>query len=117
MRHPEDDLQKAVAQLLDLLGWLWWHTPNGGKRSAREAARLKAMGVKAGVPDVLIFERTNTGFGCAIELKIKPNKPTVEQLATMEALRGRGWQATVCHSMDEVMMTINAVRPANGRRI
>jgi hypothetical protein len=41
--------------------WLWntypetrglcWHTPNGGKREKIEAARLKAQGVVAGVPD------------------------------------------------------------------
>ena len=39
---------------LVLPGALIWHTPNGGKRGAREAAELKRMGVKAGVPDIAI---------------------------------------------------------------
>lgn len=56
MTHPEDALQRAVAKLLDHLGWRWCHVPNGGKRGKTEAARLKGLGVKPGVPDVLIFE-------------------------------------------------------------
>lgn len=32
-----------------------YHTPNGGKRDRMEAALLKAMGVKAGVPDLTII--------------------------------------------------------------
>lgn len=53
--HPEDDLQMACCQWYDLqwggrringekIGRLLHHSPNGGKRSAREAARFKAMG-------------------------------------------------------------------------
>ena len=30
------------------------HVPNGGKRSKSEAARFRAMGVKAGVPDMIL---------------------------------------------------------------
>lgn len=32
-----------------------YHTPNGGRRSKREAGILKAMGVRAGVPDLAII--------------------------------------------------------------
>ena len=124
MRHPEDDLQAAVAELLDMLGWLYCHVPNGGKRNLREAARLKRMGVKAGIPDVLIFEPvvhtvsgSVTGFGLALELKIKPNRPTPEQIATLAALHERGWGMRVCYSMDDVMEALHCVRPLNGRRI
>lgn len=31
-----------------------YHVPNGGKRSKSEAARFRAMGVKAGVPDIFL---------------------------------------------------------------
>ena len=117
MRHPEDDLQAAVAELLDMLGWLYCHVPNGGKRNLREAARLKRMGVKAGIPDVLIFEPTIHGHGLAIELKVKPNRVTPEQLATMKALGERGWAWQPCYSMSDVMEALHCVRPLNGRRI
>jgi len=45
-------------QLVSILRWairpnvLWWHTPNGGYRNAREAAKLKAMGTLPGVSDL-----------------------------------------------------------------
>lgn len=58
MQHIEDNEQIllfdwACAQSgkypeLELLH----HIPNGGKRNAREGARFKRMGVKAGVPDI-----------------------------------------------------------------
>ena len=34
-------------------GLVAWHTPNGGKRNAVEAARFKAMGVRPGVSDLV----------------------------------------------------------------
>lgn len=52
----EDEIQRAVAQLCDGLGLLWWHTPNGGRRGKVEAARFKGLGVKSGVPDVIVVD-------------------------------------------------------------
>ena len=31
------------------------HVPNGGRRDIREAAKFKRMGVKAGVPDLVLL--------------------------------------------------------------
>lgn len=45
------------------------HVPNGGKRNAREAARLKQMGVKAGVSDILCFKGSGQFVGLALEMK------------------------------------------------
>lgn len=60
MRHPEDDLQRAVVQYLDVAlpaDAVAYAVPNGGKRSRTEAARLKGLGVRAGVPDLAIVWR------------------------------------------------------------
>ncbi|MGO9006617.1 MAG: VRR-NUC domain-containing protein [Beijerinckiaceae bacterium] len=35
--------------------WLFWHTANGEWRDIRTAAKLKAMGVRPGVPDLLLL--------------------------------------------------------------
>ena len=66
----EDDLQKALVIWLDgnpdrdgvprrtpalRPGVVYWHTPNGGQRSAREGANFKKMGVKAGIHDLLFL--------------------------------------------------------------
>ena len=60
----EESEQIKLAQWLDLAKVLWCHVPNGGGRSKREAARLKAAGVKAGVPDVLIFSQPPNYWDC-----------------------------------------------------
>ena len=80
--------------------------PNGGQRHKAVAAKLKAEGVKAGVPDILVFEwapRAHAGMYCglAIEMKVKPNKPTLAQVAWMDALKRRGWSCVVVYSADE----------------
>lgn len=60
MRRPEQDFQiKAVAPYLDAIldpaTAYWLHVPNGGVRSPVEGGILKAMGVRAGFPDILVL--------------------------------------------------------------
>jgi hypothetical protein len=126
MKHLEDDLQIAVADLLDSLGWLWWHTPNGGRRGKIEGARFKRMGVKAGVPDVLIQETWVDqgedglpvfGMGVAIELKAPGGRLSKEQKAMLAKLKARGFQTAVCRSLDEVLAVLELVEPMNGRKV
>lgn len=40
---------------------LMMHIPNGGYRKPSEAARFRALGVRAGVPDILLPVTTATG--------------------------------------------------------
>ena len=56
-RPKEHVLHMATAKLLRdhiLPEWIWWHTPNGELRDVRTAAKLKALGVRAGVPDIVL---------------------------------------------------------------
>jgi len=103
--NEEDQLQAAVAQLLDLHEWCWLHVPNGGARDAVTGAILKRLGVKKGFPDVLALERwelgDRSGFGIAIELKAKHGTVKPAQTAWLEALSARGVLAHVCRSMDD----------------
>ena len=83
-RHPELALLFAI--------------PNGGFRNAREAARLKAMGVKAGVSDYFLpVPRLGSSSGLWIELKTGNNKPTKPQLAWIAAMHEQGYWARVCY--------------------
>lgn len=53
----EDQIQIEVARWLDHRlpkNWRWYHCPNGGFRKKATAGRFKAMGLKAGVPDIII---------------------------------------------------------------
>jgi hypothetical protein len=107
----EDGLQRAVAQYLDMQGWLWCHVANERKTSTRQGAALKRKGVKPGVPDVLIFEHWQDGpdgpwdanFGVAIELKSAKGRVTPEQRKWLADLFERGWRTSVCRTLDEVI--------------
>ena len=57
-RRPEQALHRACAQYLDAVlpaGAVWWHTPSGGYRRRTEAAIFTGLGVKAGIPDLLVL--------------------------------------------------------------
>ena len=91
--HPELALLHAI--------------PNGGKRSKSEAARMKAAGVKAGVPDMFLPVARGGSHGLYIELKrIKGGRVSAEQLAWMEELTREGYTCAVCHGWEEARKVI-----------
>jgi hypothetical protein len=66
----EDTIQIEVAAWLDAKlphDWRWYHPPNGGFRKKSTAGRFKAMGLKPGIPDVVILRAD--GAPIYIELK------------------------------------------------
>lgn len=69
-------------------GWEMWHTPNGGLRTPREAAKLKALGTLPGVPDLLLLCPAGRLHG--LELKAGRNVPTPEQNAFGAAMQSAG---------------------------
>lgn len=68
---PEISEQTDLGKILDAAELWWFHVPNGGARSsAVEGARLKASGVRTGVPDVLVLTPApRAPRGVALELK------------------------------------------------
>jgi hypothetical protein len=80
--------------------------PNGGARHIAVASKLKAEGVKAGVPDVFLPIARGGFHGLWIEFKVKPNKCHPAQLERIAQLRADGHNVHVCHELDEA---INAV--------
>lgn len=54
--HPQTGVPRAKVMLAP--GVVYWHTPNGGtRRDGFEAKRLKEIGVKAGIHDLLFLAR------------------------------------------------------------
>ena len=105
-RYLEDDLQIAVASFLDYNNLLWCHVANERKTSKQAGLRLKKKGVKRGVPDCMIFNTNALYSGLAIELKIKPNKPTEKQSEWLHSLAKQGWMTAVCFTSDEVRKVV-----------
>ena len=105
-RHLEDDLQEVVIRYLRAFypKVIAYAIPNGGTRNKKEAGRLKKQGVLKGVPDIFVSQpKTEHGkitHGLYLELKIKPNKPSVEQKELMVELEVVGYQTEVIYSFD-----------------
>jgi len=99
----EDRLQRACCNYLNLQypNVLYTHPANEGKRTPFEQYKALIMGMKAGIPDLLIFESAGSYKGLAIEFKIGKNKPTVKQMQMSNKLTDRGWLVKVIYSLDE----------------
>ena len=74
-------------------GWKGWHTANGEHRDKRTGAKLKAMGVEPGVPDLVFI--APTGFAHFLEVKrkgerIEPGSPQ-DDFRQHAALFGWPW--------------------------
>lgn len=113
MRQPpkEDAEQRMLASWLDLFGLQWLHVPNGGKRDPATAAELKRQGVKAGAPDVLIFDRPPNlrAVGTALELKrTRGGRVRESQRHWLAALEERGWHVVVARGADEAIAALRA---------
>ena len=87
------------------LKWLY-HVPNGGKRDVATAARLKAAGVKRGVPDIALDVPKGKYHGLRIELKYGKNKPTPQQQEWLDHLNECGYKAVVCYGAEEAIAVI-----------
>jgi len=99
----------SVRDLYPDLHWLF-HPDNGGSRDPAGAGKLRAMGVRRGVPDLLLPVRRGRFVGCAIELKVWKGSPdpvdpsdstkyrtmpSENQLAWISHLTSSGWSASV----------------------
>lgn len=80
---------------------LLFAVPNGGRRDKVTGARLKAEGVKAGVPDVWLPVARQGYHGLVIELKADATKrASREQERWLADLMEQGYLAVVCHGCE-----------------
>jgi len=82
------------------LRWMF-AVPNGGYRPVQVAKKLRAEGVKAGVPDIFLPVPIGGYHGLWIEMKYGTNKPTSEQEDWLEYLGKAGYMAVVCYGWDK----------------
>lgn len=110
LRHEESDLQIACVRWFRLqypqYARLLFAVPNGGNRNLREAARMKAEGVTAGVADlILLIPRHEYGALC-IELKATKGRQQDSQKMWQEAAENAGNRYTTCRTLEEFIKTI-----------
>lgn len=93
-----------------------FHIPNGGIRSKTEAGRMKAAGVKAGVPDLFLPVAKGPYHGLFIEMKVGDNKPTDKQKEWITRLRRNGYAAEVCYGWRKAWETLRAYYSLKGEK-
>ena len=111
----EDEEQMVVIRWTQMsmgkwpeLEWLY-HIPNGGKRGKAEAARFKAMGVKAGVPDLHLAVPRGGFHGLYIEMKRqKGGKLSADQKKWIDGLTGNGYCVRRCDGWREAVDVLEA---------
>lgn len=80
--------------------------PNGGARHIVVAAKLKAEGVRAGVPDIELRVSRNGRHALWIEMKHGRNKPTDAQVEFMRWQEAEGAKCVVCYTWTEAKKAI-----------
>jgi hypothetical protein len=106
---PEQALHMAVAAYLRvaLRRPTWWTTFPAGGGGRTRGAFLKAMGLKPGVPDLLVIhpEPIGVAFGRIVvwaELKSDTGRRSPDQVATHADLQEANTVVDVCRSVEEV---------------
>lgn len=104
---PEEDLHRLVFEWIfamqsvhPILKFMM-HVPNGGVRSRGEAGKLKAMGVRKGVSDVVCPFANDFFKGFACELKAPKGRCTPEQSVFLSKAKSDGWLTAVCFCLDD----------------
>jgi hypothetical protein len=101
MKHQESTLQTSCVKWFRLQypNLVIYAVPNGGSRNVREAQRLKAEGVLAGVADLVIM--LPQGKSLYIEMKVKGNRQTANQKDFQNKAITLGHTYAVCYTFEE----------------
>lgn len=84
--------------------------PNGGMRSAKTGADLKAEGTKAGYPDILIDFPAGVYHGARIELKAAGGSASSDQIETLNRLTTRGYYCALCFGWEDAVSVLRRYR-------
>jgi hypothetical protein len=114
-KRPEDQIQRTVLQHLKIRAprdCFFFHPANGGQRSPVEAAILNGLGVRAGVPDLIII---HAGEVFGLELKAEGGgKPTELQLEAQEAMRRAGAKVATATGLDAALKQLESWKLLKG---
>lgn len=83
-----------------------YHVANEGKRTVRFGAELKRMGLKNGVPDIVLPAPRGNYHGLYIEMKVGQNRPTAAQKEFLEFLKTQNYATAVCYSAEAAINII-----------
>jgi len=105
----EHQIQKAWFQWWNMTygSPLAWAIPNGGARHIVTATKLRAEGVRAGVPDVFIAKPRHPWHGLFLEFKTEKGRVSDSQEFMLQILEDQGYKTAVVRSVDEAIKVTN----------
>lgn len=81
--------------------------PNGGVRNIVTASRLKAEGVRAGIPDLFLAVPSHGMHGLFVEVKrVRGGHVSDAQSVAIHELKSQGYDAVVCYGWEEAKAVI-----------
>lgn len=108
----EHDLQASIIAECNLRANqnpIWgkiFAVPNGGDRNLLVAKKLKAEGVRRGVPDLMLLAPRRGYHGLVIELKVGRNRPTQEQSEWLQWFASQGYYAVTAYDDSAVAIAV-----------
>ena len=103
MSRNEDTIQKQIVQWLTIRGVCFCAIQNERKRTFSQAEWAKQMGLKSGVPDLLIFTpppKLPGKIGFALEIKTERGRMTPNQKIWADMLKQSGWHTAAPRGFD-----------------
>lgn len=109
--HKEEDMQLQCVKWFDYQysskKLYLHHSPNGGKRDEREGARFKAMGTRAGFPDLILLHPNRFYPFMGIELKTKEGRQSDNQKKYEKLFVEMGAKYIVVRSLEDFQHEVN----------
>jgi hypothetical protein len=108
-KTEEEQIQCALVEHLKLYGdkrVVWFAVPNGEHRSKATGGRLKAMGVVAGVYDMVFF--LPDGHAAVLELKSQDGRVSRAQEAFGERCEAINVMQAVAWNIDQALAILTA---------
>lgn len=99
-------LQLQTRPRMRIASGLIYAIPNGGHRNAITARKMKAEGVRAGMPDLCLPMANGDAHGLYIEVKTKTGTIQKNQRAMHELLRAQGYRVEVVRSVPAFIQLI-----------
>ena len=99
MNHLESRFQADVVKYLKSKNLTFFSVQNEAGRSALHTARMKAMGLRNGVSDLVVLFKGQVLF---LELKTEIGKQSQSQRVFESEVKNLGFDYLVCRNMEEI---------------
>lgn len=101
MKHEESVIQCAIVEALSLSRVYFFSVPNERKASIQQMSRMKAMGLRSGVSDLVVMG--HDGRAHFLEVKTATGKLSKSQMLFRELCEANGWPYAIARSSEEAL--------------